>query len=80
MGKVKIYLDEGETLEEAEEDLQKALNFHSSGEIHDEDSYQDPAMRDLTNLLEQLHKKAYDNIIREVIQALDKDYTKNGNV
>lgn len=76
MAKVKIFVEEGETLEEAEDLIQKALNFHSSGEVHDEDSYEDPAMGNLTTLLEAMHQKTYDNIIREVIQALDKDYTK----
>jgi hypothetical protein len=76
MGKVKIYVEEGETLEEAEQDLQKALQYHSSGEVHDEDSYLDPAMKSLTDRLESMHKVMYDNIIKEVMEALDKEYTK----
>lgn len=76
MAKVKIYVEPGETLEEAKEDLQKALNFQSSGEVHDDNTYEDPAMRNLSDRLEEMHKETYANIIREVIQALDKDYTK----
>jgi hypothetical protein len=76
MAKVKIYVQENETLEEAEENIQKALQYHSSGEAHDEDSYEDPAMKSLTSRLEALHSETYNNVIREVIEALDKDYTK----
>lgn len=75
MGKVKIYVEEGETIEEAQDDLVKALHYQQSGEVHDEDTYEDPAMRDLTTKMQKFHQETYNNIIKEIIEALDKDYT-----
>lgn len=76
MSKVKIYVENGETLEEAQEDIVKAIQYHSSGESHDEDLFEDPAMRSLTDRLEVLHQQTYNNIVKEISEALDKDYTK----
>jgi len=75
MAKVKILLEPGETQLDADHALQKALELHSSGDIHQEDAFGDPAMHDLSQRLDHEHTKMYANMIREIIDALDAEYT-----
>ncbi len=77
MPKVKIFLDKGETIEDAAIKLAKALDFHSNGDIHDRQDYIDPAMQDLMDRLEFLHKDMYEELVREVIQEIEAEY-ENG--
>ena len=74
MPKVKIYLEKGETIEEAEELLRKALDLHSSGDIHVEESYDDPAMIHTQERMEEIHNKIYDEMLQEVIEAINEEY------
>jgi hypothetical protein len=76
MAKVKIFLDENETLEDAEDTLRKALDLHVSGDIHDGESFSDPAMIDTAVILERLHEDMYKKMIAEILQTLDRDYNK----
>ncbi len=76
MAKVKIFLDKDETMQEAEESLFKALNHHSSGDVHEEESFADPAMTDLFNKLQQLHKTIYAEMLMDINDVLDQDYIK----
>jgi hypothetical protein len=75
MADVKIILEKGETQQEAEEALLKALNSHSSGDIHFTESFEDPAMVDATHKMEKMHKDMYNEMIREINEALDDEYS-----
>lgn len=75
MPKVKILLEPGETQLDADNALQKALEFHSSGSAHDEEAFDDPAMVDLSQRLEQDHIKMYADMMREIIGAIDEEFS-----
>jgi len=75
MAKVKIILDKDETLEDAEADIVKAINHHSSGDVHSEEQFLDPAMIDVANRLEKLHQDEYKALLNEIFDALDGDYS-----
>jgi hypothetical protein len=79
MAKVKIYLAPGETTQDAEDSLLKALNHHNSGDVHSSHSFQDPAMIAVADRMESTHKKIYQDMLTEIFEELDKDYLKNGN-
>jgi hypothetical protein len=74
MAKVKIYLDEGETIQDAEEQLRKALDLHSSGDIHVEESFDDPAMIHAEQEMVNMHKKVYDDMMKEIIDIINGEY------
>lgn len=78
MAKIKIIADENETIEEAEKLLEKAMEFHSSGDAHDDESFDDPAMTDVLNDMENTHKRIYLEMMQEIFQVLDEEYT-DGN-
>lgn len=75
--KVKIFLEGNETIQDAEEALSKALEFHKLGEVHVNESFEDPAMEDVENRLEVLFNKMYQEMLQEVSEALDEEY-QNG--
>lgn len=75
MPRVKILLDPGETEIEAAEAIQKAFEFQSSGQAHDEEAFDDPAMVDLANRLEQDHAKMYAAMMREILEVVDAEYS-----
>lgn len=77
MAKVKIILDSGESVQEAEDSLVKAITSHDRGEAHT-DSFDDPAMHATVNRMEETHKKIYQEMMQEIFEALDKEYSKNG--
>lgn len=76
MSKVRIILDPDENVEEAEADLRKALSFHVTGEVHEGESFVDPAMVDINAKMSKLHEEAYQAMLKDIFQLLDKDYTK----
>lgn len=75
MSKVKILLEPGETQLDADHALQKALEHHSSGSAHDEEAFDDPAMVDLSQRLEQNHAKMYTGMMREILEVIDEEYS-----
>lgn len=75
MPKITVLLEHNEDELDADHALQKALEFHSSGDAHDQDAFDDPAMVDLSNRLEQTHSKIYGEMIREIIGVLDEEYS-----
>lgn len=77
MAKVKIILDSGESIQEAEDSLVKAITSHDRGEAHT-DGFEDPAMQSVVNRMEEIHKKLYQEMLAEINEALDKEYSKNG--
>lgn len=74
MAKVKIFLDKNETIEDAEELLKKALELHSTGDIHVDESWDDPAMVDVQDRAVEVHKRIYDDMIDEIINAINEEY------
>jgi len=72
--KVKIKLEGKETVLEAEELLFKALSLHRSGDVHLNESFDDPVMVDISNKMEKIHEDIYQEMMDEVIEALDEDY------
>jgi len=77
MAKVKIYLEKGETIEDAEMQLRKALDLHDSGGVHERQDYVDPAMQDVMDTFEVLHEKSYKEMMDEIIREIDGEY-ENG--
>lgn len=78
MATVKIELDKDETVEQAEDVLFKAVLAQSTGEGHDEENFSDPAMADLINRLEEQHKLMFSEMVAEINEELDKEYS-DGN-
>jgi hypothetical protein len=76
MAKVKIFLEPGETERDAEDSLLKAINHHNSGDAHSESGFQDPAMQDVANKLVNAHSKIYHDMLQEIFEVLDKEYSK----
>lgn len=77
MAKVKIILDSGETIQEAEDSLVKAIISQDQGQAHTE-GFEDPAMQSTVNRMEEVHKKIYQEMLTEIFEELDKEYSKNG--
>ena len=76
MTKVKVIAEKGESLDEAEEKLYKALNAHRTGDLHTED-FSDPAMKDLVERMTLKHEIIYKEMMDEIFEVLDEEY--NGN-
>lgn len=77
MAKIKVLLEKGETSLDADLALQKALELHTSGDVHARESFDDPAMQDVSKKLEAVNKVTYANMIKEIIAALEEDYRGN---
>ncbi len=76
MAKVKIIAEKGEDILDVELGLFKALNHQLSGEVHEGESFLDPAMTDLAVKLEQDHSIIYQEMMAEINETLEKDYIK----
>lgn len=74
MAKVKIFLDKDETIEDAENQLQKALEFHSSGKAHVDDEFDDAAVEHTLEYMVKKHDEIYSDILDEIIQMLNEEY------
>ena len=72
--KVKIYAEGDETPEQAEEALFKALSAQRNGDAHLNESFDDPAMVDLSRRLAEEHKKIYQDLVQEINDAIDEEY------
>lgn len=76
MPQVKILLEPGETQEQAEEILLKALKHKQS--LDPEESFGDPAMTDMSHKLFKAHADMYPDMIAEINEALDAEYLDGG--
>ena len=74
MTKVKIFLEKYEDELDAHIALSKALDLHNSGDIHVRETFEDPAMIDVSQQLDKAHKDIYTDMIREIQDELDKEY------
>lgn len=77
MPKVKIQLNKHETIEEADEALLKALLHHVNGDVHLKESFDDPAMVDISQRMADMHEKVYKEMLQEIIEALDEGLSGN---
>jgi hypothetical protein len=76
--KVKILLEQGETIADADQALFKALSHHASGDAHDGEAFEDPAMVHLSQRLEEMHANMYVAMTREIEAVLDEEYSHGG--
>lgn len=76
MAKVKIFLEPGETLREAEDSIFKAMEHHNTGDVHSSDTFQDPAMDSVADRMVSVHSKIYQEMLQEIFEALDQEYSK----
>lgn len=74
MAKVKILLAKGESERDAEDLLLKSILHHSTGEVHAESGFQDPAMEDLANKMTNIHARIYQEMLQEIFEVLDAEY------
>ena len=74
MARVKILLDKNETLDEVDSLLLKAMDLHTSGDVHDDEMFEDPAMADVNQRMNDIQKRIYDEMIEEIIMELDSEY------
>lgn len=71
--KVKVILEAGETPENSENLLFKALESQRTGEAHTE-AFPDPAMAHVAEVLQTQHKTMWDEMMREIFEELDGEY------
>ena len=71
--KVKIQVDKGQTQEEAEELLYKALDSHRKGAQHSED-FQDPVMDQLFAEMKENYGDIYDDMMQAIFAELEKEH------
>lgn len=76
MATVKIILDKEETELEAQILLHKALSHQLGITSEVEESFDDPAMIHLSQKLEETHAKIYQEMLTEILEALDEDYSE----
>lgn len=73
MARVKIFLEDDETIEEAEESLLKALSSQSNGDAHANDVFEDPAMVEASKFMEKKFEKLWDSLLKDVEKLIDKE-------
>lgn len=73
---IKIALSPG--LEEADANslLYKATGHHVDGDAHSAESFDDPAMVDVSQRMIDIHDKIYQEMLQEIMVALDQEYEK----
>lgn len=72
--KVKVIAEGSETQKDLDDGLFKAVDYHASGDAHMRESFDDPAMVDLSNKLAEAHEIIYQELLQEVQDELDKEY------
>lgn len=73
MAKIKIFLDNSETMSEAEDLLYKALEIQRTGDSHVEE-FLDPAMTDIHDKLMLAHEFRMVEMLEEIFQVLDEEF------
>jgi len=71
--KIKIGLRKGQTPEEAEEELFKALSEQRSGNSHSEE-FDDPIMEAIAQKIIEKHSQIWEASLEEINQLLDEEY------
>jgi len=70
--KVEILLEKGETLEEAEELLYKAMQHHQAGHEH-RSSFQQPSAREVFNKIIKEHDKTWKAMMKDIEKTIEED-------
>lgn len=78
MSTVKIILDEGESIEEAEETLFKALSTKKKASTTE--TFSDPAMVHLEQMVLKAHSDMYKDMINEIIEVIESEYKEEFEV
>lgn len=71
---IKIIVPKGLDEFEVDEVLYKALSLQAKGDTHITESFDDPAMVDVSNQMIDTHEKIYKDMIAEVIEDLEEEY------
>lgn len=74
MPEVKIFLEPGEDEVDAQNALIKALDLQASGDTHLKESFEDPAMVDISDYMKKVGEDIYEEMIEEINNELDKEY------
>jgi len=69
--KVSIHLEKGETREEAEELLYKAVTAQRNGNIHT-DQFPDPAMEHMAEKMKKRYQEMLVDMVREINEEIDR--------
>lgn len=72
--KAKLELESGQTPEQGEEELYKALNSQRTGDIHREE-FQDPAMNDVAGRMKKEYRTMWEAMWKELEAELDREYS-----
>lgn len=78
MARVKIFLNKNETELDADHAVQKAMEIHTSGAVHDEQIFSDPAMAHVAQRMNEIHDRMYGEMVREIQDVLDEEYSHGG--
>lgn len=70
--KIKIERSEKISQEEAEELIYKALSAPRNGNAHTEE-FQDPAMQNVVDIMNALHKKIAKDLAKEISDEIEQD-------
>lgn len=74
MAKIKILLEKGETPEQAEEMLLKALTSQREGLAHTHhDTFEDPAMDHMAEMMEDFYAKQWEKMLKEIFEVIDEE-------
>lgn len=76
--KVKVNLENGETLEQAEEKLEKALK--AKRECAHGEQYCDPAMNEFHDHIEARHKKVLERINQQIADEIKREVYSKGHI
>lgn len=71
---INIVLPDGVDELDVDNFMFKALNQQVNGDVHGE-SFDDPAMISVAQRFEELHDRQYQEMLQEIFNELDKDYT-----
>ena len=69
--KIKVYYENNENDLNTEDDLIKAITFHSNGASHKED-FSDPAARGVVKKMTTKFDKMLEKMLREINKAIDE--------
>lgn len=74
MKKIKIIAPKGMTAADIEEYLESAVELKKSEKVHMTESFEDPAMIDLSERVIAEFTKQYDEMLTEISAVLEKEY------
>lgn len=71
--RVRITLDQGQSHDDGEEQLFKALEAHREGLPHDQDTFVDPAMEHQAQIIKAEYAVIFDAMMQEILDVLDEE-------